>query len=107
MANRASPDTDAAWARARRMNGDGAHGRLGSRPAGVAGDAPEPDGGFTPPMVGGWCDAPTGGSAPRHLVLVAEAADGDDAGRAGGIQLHLRAEALDVHVQRLGVADVV
>ena len=37
MANRASPDTDAAWARASRMKGDGAHGRLGSRPAGVAG----------------------------------------------------------------------
>ena len=31
IANSASPDTDAAWARAKRVNGEGAQGRRGSR----------------------------------------------------------------------------
>src|SRR5690606_19922995 len=50
-----------------------------------------------------------GTAAPRSVVdeLVADAADGDD--QLGVVRRHLdaAAQALDVHVQRLGVADVV
>ena len=41
------------------------------------------------------------------LELVAEAADRDDARRVGRVGLDLRPQALDVDVERLGVADVV
>ncbi|AGS33896.1 prephenate dehydrogenase [Corynebacterium maris DSM 45190] len=41
------------------------------------------------------------------LELVAQAADGDQLAGAGGLFLDLGAQALDVHVERLGVAHVV
>jgi hypothetical protein len=57
IANSASPDTDAAWARAKRVNGDGAQGRRGSRLVGCGprGRLPwgDVDSGVTLPMLGG------------------------------------------------------
>ena len=41
------------------------------------------------------------------VELVAEAAEGDDPRRVGRVGLDLGPQALDVHVERLGVADVV
>src|SRR5690606_18669010 len=46
------------------------------------------------------------GSAGQ-LVLVAQAPDGDDAGGVRGFGLDLGPQPLHVHVERLGVADVV
>ena len=43
----------------------------------------------------------------RSVELVAETADRDDAGRVGRVRLDLGPQPLDVHVERLGVADVV
>src|SRR5262249_58195918 len=48
-----------------------------------------------------------GSGAGWLLVAVADAADGDDAGRVGRILLDLGPQALDVHVEGLGVAEVV
>src|SRR5699024_10384621 len=42
-----------------------------------------------------------------RLELVAEPADGDDVLRTGGALLDLGAQPLDVHVEGLGVTDVV
>ena len=44
------------------------------------------------------------GAGSRDLVLVAEAADGDDAGRVGRVVLDLGPQPLDVDVEGLGVA---
>jgi hypothetical protein len=71
MANSASPETDAACVRAKRVNGDGAHGRRGSRPAGAGprGRLPlgDVDSGFTLAMLRGGCDATARFAQPQRF----------------------------------------
>src|SRR4051812_37724753 len=43
----------------------------------------------------------------RAVELVTQAAVGDDPRRGRGVAFNLRSQALDVHIQGLGVADVV
>src|SRR3954467_10327744 len=52
-------------------------------------------------------DLDEGGGQVSGLELVAEAADGNDVAGRGRFRLDLRAQPLDVDVQRLGVPDVV
>src|SRR5687768_13831342 len=104
-ATMASPAADSACTLASRVKGGVTNPVTGARRGVWSGR--QPSGVVTRPSYGGIAGGLPRELAPRHLVLVAQAADGDDARRVGGIVLHLGTQPLDVDVQGLGIPHVV
>src|SRR5262245_26830233 len=101
MATAASPAAAAAWVRASQVNGGTTSRREKSRGIPVVRSCE------TGSHEAGDVTPPSYGSGPGSLVPVAQSPDGDDASGVGGIGLDLAAQALDVDVEGLRVADVV